>query len=65
MVCSSDNNFGLMSPYSREELREIITRLQSAGPVSRGNHEIISLTPAAAEVLFRDSLSPERWTRAN
>lgn len=47
------STYGLMNPYSREELREIITHLQSIGLIACGKNEIISLAPAAAEVLFR------------
>ena len=47
------STFGLMNPYSREELREIIAHLQSVGLVSCDKNEIIALTPASAEVLFR------------
>ena len=47
------STFGLMASYSREELREIIAHLQSVSLVSCDKNEIIALTPAAAEVLFR------------
>ena len=47
------STYGLMNPYSREELREIIAHLQSVGLLTCGKNEIISLTPAAGEVLFR------------
>ena len=47
------STYGLMNPYSREELREIIAHLQSVDLLTCGKNEIISLTPAAAEVLFQ------------
>ena len=47
------STYGLMRGYSREEIREILTHLQSAGMVVSGKNEIVSLTPAASGVLFR------------
>lgn len=47
------STYGIMSDYSREELREIITHLHSIGMVELDKKEIISLTGAARPVLFQ------------
>ena len=47
------STYGLMNAYSREELREIIAQLVQQGYLNCGGNEIVSLTPAAANVLFR------------
>ena len=47
------STYGLMNGYSREELREIIAQLVEQGYLDCGSHELLALTPAAANVLFR------------
>ena len=47
------STYGLMNGYSREELREIIAQLVEQGYLDCGSYELLALTPAAANVLFR------------
>ena len=47
------STYGLMNAYSREELREIIAQLVQQGYLNCGANEILELTQAAANVLFR------------
>ena len=47
------STYGLMTEYTREELREIIAQLVEQGYLNSGGNEILGLTPAAANVLFR------------
>lgn len=47
------STYGLMNAYSREELREIIAQLVEQGYLNCGGNEVLELTPAAANVLFR------------
>ena len=47
------STYGLMNAYAREELREIIAQLVQQGYLNCGGNEILELTPAAADILFR------------
>ena len=47
------STYGLMNAYTREELREIIAQLVVQGYLNCGTAEILELTPAAGDVLFR------------
>ena len=47
------STYGLMNAYAREELREIIAQLVQQGYLNCGGNEILALTPAAGNVLFR------------
>ncbi|MBE6932573.1 MAG: DNA helicase RecQ [Ruminococcaceae bacterium] len=46
------STYGIMSAYSREEVREIISHLHSIGMVEMDKKEILTLNPAAKAVLF-------------
>ena len=46
------STFGIMSSYSREEIREILTHLKFLGLVSWDKNEVVTLTPYASGVLF-------------
>lgn len=48
------STYGIMSGYSRDEIREIISHLQSIGMVDLDKKEIIVLNDAAKSVLFHD-----------
>ena len=47
------STYGLMSAYSRDEVREIIAQLKTLGMVRYEKDELVSLTSAASGVLFR------------
>ena len=46
------STYGIMSAYSGEEVREIISHLHSIGMVEMDKKEILTLTPEARPVLF-------------
>ena len=47
------STYGLMSSYSRTEIREIIAHLKATSLVTCGKNEIVGLTQLASGVLFR------------
>ena len=51
----SVSTYGLMSAYSREEIREILAHLKALGLVVWDKNELVTLTPGASGVLFRGS----------